>query len=315
LYSHPSALPFIGGCAILGLGVLSLLLGNYARRARRRLHNLKRLHALEQNTDIDSNADDLIKYIFAPDYDSFDKLTDIEKTRNICAKAMLLFPIGLSSHNDLPFHRVLLEVMRGKRGLLCGGHAFLLAKIYNIFKFPAITVNYGFVDTRDTHVMTAVKVRINEREMVILQDCMLGLEFMNMEKGEPMDLMVLTSKLHARLDHEVGLSPVYIQGLKPHLMEEIEDWFFWRRGEDKPAINEIEWLRNKYSEMEMSNKTHYLDFPADQRLIIEYLESHLAKRGANIFSMLLNPIGIGGENAILHDYLRDFYRRELNVNL
>ena len=66
-----------------------------------------------------------------------------------------------------------------ERGTWCGGHAYILARLYTIFGFEAVSVYFGIENSDTRHAMTVVCPDDSDYENAILVDGYLGMDFID----------------------------------------------------------------------------------------------------------------------------------------
>ena len=244
----------------------------------------------------------LVRYIVAKDIPNFSGMSDIEKVVSIRNWAIQNLPIDNSPVYDLPFPQVLVKNLSRERGVWCGGSSYLLAQIYNSFGFDAVSVSFGLLNSKARHAMTAVKVSIDNDERVIIQDGYMGVEYLDDGKNHA-DIFALTHAL--RQKNTSGFSTSI---------------FLFPSTEKKVYLNV-----NSTSKETLARKNVFFDTEGVPYIVLPYfqerwtrsMEERISEFGKpqSMFSYLLVPFGIGGENAALHQEIRTFYEKELGVTL
>ncbi|HZU35612.1 MAG TPA: hypothetical protein VFA18_06885, partial [Gemmataceae bacterium] len=81
-------------------------------------------------------------------------------------------------------------------GVWCGGAAYALAKLYELYGYPAWTYDYGLPEVM-THVTTVVRIQLRGQRMLVVQDPTFNLTY-TAPNGMPLDLATLLKQLRSR---------------------------------------------------------------------------------------------------------------------
>lgn len=88
-----------------------------------------------------------------------------------------------------------------KGGVYCGGAAYSLRKLYELYGYKAFTVDMGKKDVA-THVLTLVEINCNGKKILSIQDPTFNLTYTNKE-GMPLDYIQLLQMLKLKKDEEI----------------------------------------------------------------------------------------------------------------
>jgi hypothetical protein len=142
-------------------------------------------------------SDILLRYIILPDTTKYDALDDFGKTSFLRDWVSSNVPMGgggyheYSSRNDL-----FVSFLRGNVGFACGGHGEILADVYQAFGFEFSSFNMGIASPH-THVVTLVKIQVNEQTRIIVQDSFYGLTILDQD-GLPADIRSILTAARQR---------------------------------------------------------------------------------------------------------------------
>jgi hypothetical protein len=93
-------------------------------------------------------------------------------------------------------------------GVYCGGTAFALSRLYEVYGFESFTVNMGFPDGRLTHVVTLVDIRDGDRHVLSVQDGYFNQTFTDGE-GRPLDYFSLLHYLQTSQRKDITIAESY----------------------------------------------------------------------------------------------------------
>jgi len=250
-----------------------------------------------------TDRDVLLELIFMNKNVDFYLLSDIEKVRHIRNFLLQRLPHGWDDFYDLPYTEILELNLQHERGVLCGGSAYLFAKICNELGLDAVDINIGFIETNATHVMTIIRISHSNKTMLSLFDAYTGLEFFD-ANGDIADFkeMLLAEKDD---NNNFNYNIFSVEGEKLSLIN-IERF--------DPTLNAISidpLLTGKTNSIDPYTGRYctYYEMNEWQNAMVVRFENVCENYGLrkSVFPFFLHPIGIGIENSDLFLDLNDFY--------
>jgi len=246
-----------------------------------------------------TDRDILLEWIFTNENVDYSSLSDIERVRHIRNFLLQKLPHGFDDFYDLPYMEVLELNLQHKRGVLCGGSSYLFAKICNEFGLDAVSINLGYLETTDTHVMTIIRITHNDKTILTLFDALTGLEFFD-ANGDIANFKEIVQAENNN-DNNFNYSLYLVDGQKLSFsVKELLD-----PTEESPiSIDPYTGKPCVYYEMNVW-----------QNKMLVKLENANEKHGymKSVFPFLLHPIGIGIESIDIFLDLIDFYEFEIGI--
>jgi len=231
-----------------------------------------------QVPQVGANRDALLELIFINENVDYDSLSDLEKIRHIRDWLIQNLPIANDPVNDMPLMEVLELYLIHERGVYCWGSSYFFAKICNELGFGAVTISMG-INPIATHAMTLIRIQYEGNPLLVLFDAFIGLEFFD-EDGSiaSFEAMLLALKNEDNTYfYEINVAP---------------DW------------EKYDLQSNTYCDLGI--------FTSDSTKLLESIASLGYKE--SIFSYLLLPFGIDGDNENLSKEVHAFYRDELGIS-
>lgn len=102
-------------------------------------------------------------------------------------------------HLDAAATFKLFEQDRG--GVFCGGTAVALQRLYESFGYTAWTVDSGDSKSYATHVVTLVRIKVDQRPVLCVQDAYFNLTYVDRASGRALDYFEMLGRL-SRGQHE-----------------------------------------------------------------------------------------------------------------
>jgi hypothetical protein len=240
--------------------------------------------------DYKQSVNALVHYIVAGNTNYYE-LDDIGKVRLLRDWTVKNLPVADSPFYDLPFGVLLAENLTAKRGVWCGGAAYILANLYNIFGFQAITADFGIKGTPTTHVMTFVRFVVNGRPSIIVMDGYLGIEFFNGDAWASLEDIL--SNIPQGDDENYKVVQTLLDG---------EKWIQRARTQQRGMLPPI------LSRGPIADKQKGI-----LRKNIAEIQEHGYK--ASMYSFFLLPLSLGHEDSTLYNEVRELYKRTLRIAL
>ena len=240
-------------------------------------------------------TNDLIRHIVAPNRNAFNRLSALEQVLFIRDWVFRTLPAGNSPHYDIPFVQLFIKSIFMERGFICGGHSYILARLYTIFGFEAVNVNFGIRQNKTTHVMTAVCPDGDDCENTILVDPYLGINICTVMQGKHANFFDL------------------LRGLK----NGNSDLFAY----EKTNIDAYKIMFDGYGQhtfnIEIINGINCVHTSSFQKVMMQHLEKKICAFGheKSIISYLPLVIGVGSECGSLKTKIKSFLAREMNIFL
>jgi hypothetical protein len=231
---------------------------------------------ISDNNFLQTSENHLIRIMFANEK-GFDKLNDIQKIRFVRDWCLHNLPVSDSQFHGIPFGLLLEENLAGKRGVLCGGTGYILAKLYNALGYRSVSFNTGILNSKCTHAVTLVSVPFEDTEdTIILMDGLLGIEIVD-KNGNPADILQIINNIY----NNIPINNLYIS---------------MQLQQGQKLTLEV-----------VKHKRHFINIDIWQKRSFNIINNCLSQYNYNegYISLLGLPIGIGAESPELHKKLND----------
>jgi hypothetical protein len=100
-------------------------------------------------------------------------------------------------------------------GVLCGGAAYALARLYEAFGYRAWLLNSGIQQRNTTHVATLVEIAENGGPLLCLQDAYFNYGIVDSGSGRPVDYFSLLKRLRGGNHQSLRLQEPDVREVKP----------------------------------------------------------------------------------------------------
>lgn len=168
-----------------------------------------------------------------PEWDHFSDFEKVSALRHWAAQRIVMSSSSLfltSNESFRFFSQNVSSIFRAYRdhwgGVWCGGAAWTLMKLYELFGYEAHYLGSG-VAPDATHAETLVYIDVRGTEILSIQDAHFDISYTD-EQGNPLDYFEMLSMLREYRHEEIRIVPSPDQGVRRDLLLKANETVFWR---------------------------------------------------------------------------------------
>jgi hypothetical protein len=175
-----------------------------------------------------------------------------------------------------------------QKGFLCGGAAYNLRFLYQLFGYQSYVMNYGW-QGGFTHVITLVEIKRKGKRLIALEDAFFNMTIVD-KKGDPIDYHKLISELHVKNLGAVDIisypttRPIFVSKLDNTFAVKLEQLGATKISESDKVITLVA----------PKNDPTFMSDAIDNRFgCLNFISGKTVKR--SILMLFLHPLGTSGE--------------------